>query len=457
MTYTPHLKVKPAEIIEASTEALYDKLVISNTITKRSDAKKFYAAEGDTLTQKVKGTLPVRNYAARNDRSQPMVADEYKETKVKVTISQDRPYSLVKLTDEQRDWDFQDGWGDIVDAQMDTVSGKMEQGNLDNILTAPYEYIQMLDNSKAALAELKERDQDPYFNAIVDAKLALKKMRTPGDKLFALVGLDLATEIVKSNKLVKVVGTGAEALSNDSIGTIAGVDLIASTHIEADQIIMYAQSGFLMFTGTPSVPKSVPFGTTTNANGFALRWLMDYDTGFATDRSLFDSYAGYSTVKDRIAVYNGESQHVVSEDEFFVRGLKIGIKGGSLEGQFRKPGDGGDATPGGNPMSYLAKAFKGEHIDTTLPQGKPFPLGGNYPVAKLPAKATAAVAAGAVTAVNVTDGGSGYTGTPAVTFTGAGTGATGIATLANGQVSGVIVTAGGEGYTTAPTVTVAAP
>lgn len=457
MTYVPHLKVKPQVLAEASVEALYDKLVVSNTVTKKSDAKKFYAAEGDTITQKVKGTLPVRSYTPRNDRSQPIITDEYSETKVSVTIKQDRPYSAIKLTDEQRDWDFQDGWADILDAQTDTIAGKIEQMVFDSILDAPYEAILLADDSAAEMKRLREMEQDPFFNLIVDGKTALKKMRTPGDKLFALVGLDLADKIVKSNRLVRDIGRGSEALTNDSLGVIAGVQLVASTHVPADQILMYAQSGFMLYTGTASVPSSVPFGTTVNANGFGLRWLMDYDTAYLTDRSVLDTFAGTAYTKDRIAVYNGESQHVISDDEFFVRGLRMGLKGGSLGDTNKLPGDGDDSTPGGNPNSWLAKAFRGQTIDTKQPQGKPFPLGGNYPVAKLQAKAEATVAAGKVTAVAVTDSGSGYASTPEVTFTGEGTGAAGVAVLANGQVKQVVITSAGDGYTAAPAVEIAAP
>lgn len=58
--------------------------------------------------------------------------------------------------------------------------------------------------------------------------------------------------------------------------------------------------------------------------------------------------------------------------------------------------------------------------------------------------------------VSVSDGGSGYTTAPTVTFsapTGGGTTATGTAVIKDGKVTGVIVTNEGSGYTTAPTVT----
>ena len=78
-------------------------------------------------------------------------------------------------------------------------------------------------------------------------------------------------------------------------------------------------------------------------------------------------------------------------------------------------------------------------------------------VHKVQATATASTDGDAVTAVTVTDGGSGYESAPAVTFTGVGTGAAATAVLVDGVVTEVNVTSGGTGYTTAPTVEIAAP
>lgn len=73
----------------------------------------------------------------------------------------------------------------------------------------------------------------------------------------------------------------------------------------------------------------------------------------------------------------------------------------------------------------------------------------------VPAQATAILSGGAVTTIVVTDGGSGYTSAPAVTFSSGAAAA--VATINNGSVVSISVTSGGSGYSTAPTVTVAAP
>lgn len=57
------------------------------------------------------------------------------------------------------------------------------------------------------------------------------------------------------------------------------------------------------------------------------------------------------------------------------------------------------------------------------------------------------VVSGTITAVTITNGGSGYTSAPTVSFTGAGgSGATATATVSGGAVTSVTVTAGGSGY-----------
>jgi hypothetical protein len=73
------------------------------------------------------------------------------------------------------------------------------------------------------------------------------------------------------------------------------------------------------------------------------------------------------------------------------------------------------------------------------------------------ATATAVVTNGVVTAINLTSGGSGYTTPPSVNLI-SGTGATASASLlVNGTVTGVTITNSGAGYTSAPTVTFSAP
>lgn len=455
MTATEHIVIKPKVLLQAAAEGLKDKLIVSNLVTKRNDVDTFFAAEGDTISQRVKGTLPVRRYALRNDRSQPIITDTITDTVVSMTIEADRPYSAVKLTDEQLRWDFEDGWGDIVDRQMDRLGSYLEAGTLRQVLNAPFERIVKVKNDAAGLAAAKEADEDVWYNATVDATTALKKMRTPGDTIFALCGLDFADKLRKSNKLRKDQGTGGAALSSAAIGTLAGVNYIESTAVPADEAYVIAKSGIVVFTGAAAVPKSVPFGATASVGGWALRHIMDYDTAYLTDRSVFDCFSGYSYTKDRITIESETGAEFVSTQDYFVRGVKLVLADSSTAE--KTPGDGKADTPGGDPNSYLAKAYRQELVSEPEQIGKPYPLGGNYPGEKLQAVAVATVKSGKIDSIAVTTPGFGYTSTPAVTITGAGTGAAAVALISNGEVTAIVVTNAGSGYTGEVTVEIAAP
>lgn len=456
MTYIEHLKVKPQVLSDAVATGLKDVLVIANTVTKKDELNKYFAAAGNTITQRVKGTLPVRHYALRNDRSQPIVADTYRETTVDITLGADRAYSAVKLTDEQLAWDFQQ-WGDLLTTQAETLGGYFENSVLQDILGAPYERRVVVQDDSAGLAAAKDKDQDVFYNAVVDATTAMKKMRAPSEQYYAVCGYDFADQLRKSNKLRKDEGRGGEALRDATLGTIANVTFVESSHVPASEAYVYAKSAVVITSVASAIPSSVPYGKMVSQGGWALRHLMDYDTGYMTDRSVFDSIYGSIYTTDYLEYQTATGQTLLSPEKYFVRGVKIVLK--SAGGTDKTPGDGKSDTPGGAANSFLAKIYNQVAIsDPAHLDGKFWPEGGNFPGDKAAALAVASVKSGKISDVTVAAGGLGYTSAPNVTFTGgAGTGAAATAVLENGQVVGVTVTNAGSGYTSAPAVTIAAP
>ena len=101
------------------------------------------------------------------------------------------------------------------------------------------------------------------------------------------------------------------------------------------------------------------------------------------------------------------------------------------------PGSGYLATDG----ALLKATFTGGGITNKIAQG------------------TATIGASSVLSVTVTDGGTGYTAQPTVTFSGGGGGtqATGVATGVANSITTITVVTRGSGYTSNPTVTVSAP
>lgn len=379
MTYRDHdLAVDPAATAEFAVNALTDQLSISNTVTKRGDLVQFLGREpGDLVSYRIPGTLPVRQYPLYNDRAQPIVTDTYKETVVGLTISGQRPYNAVKLTDEQKDFELDGTWGNILNAQSEALGRYLEDGVLRQILNAPYEALVTVDDTPAGITAAAELGQDSIFNDLLRAKSLIKKMRTPDQRFVAICGYDFADTLRRSQKLVKDQGLGSAALTDATVGSYAGMTFVESPFIESDQAYLYAPSGFVVATGVHSIPNSVPFGATASAQGWALRWLMDYDTGYINDRSVMDTLAGYTYVRDRLSLYDQQGNLHVADGEHFLRGIRLALKSGGTT-EF-VPGDGSGRAPGSDPASTLAKVVRGERIEVVYEDGKPWPLGGNYP------------------------------------------------------------------------------
>lgn len=377
MAYTPHELVKATEAAAYVAEGLSDTLVIANTVTHSAETTPFSMKEGETITMKVPGTLPIREYALHNDRSKPIVTDVYSEQTVNVTMSGTRPYSAVRMTDEQKDFEFNGNFGGLLDVQLKAMAGYLELGVYDQLRNAPYEVLRLFDDAPASKKTTVEQGESPWFNFFTGLQMAMRKMRSPGyGGGTALIGFDIAERLQRSGKLTLNAGLGDGALSNASIGSIAGVNFIPSADLPMDVGMMYDKSAVTVHSGTHSVPGSL-LGGTASANGWAVRWMQDYESGFLSDRSVIDCLSGYQYTKDRLMLVDQQNNQHQGKEEFFTRGVLFGLKGGTLGSTERSPGDGSTATPGGKIGSWLAKAYKGEKIETTIDAGTAWPLAGN--------------------------------------------------------------------------------
>lgn len=371
MGYIEHTTVKPQTIADTGVEILKLRSVASNLVT-RQGFEKFTGQEGDTINVRVKGSLPVRNYAWRNDRSQPLITDTIKDTIVPIKVELDRNYNGVKLIDEAKLFDWEGSWGDIFERQTDALVNYNEAKIVQQVINAPYEVVRNINISETETKKQISLNRDSIFNAFVDAKADLKKLRAPGTGYVCLAGSTFVAELQKNQKLVTAEGNGDSALSSATVGTIAGVTVVEDPLVPEDEAHIFTKTAFIFYNAAPIVPSSVPYGAAAAAGGFALRWLMDYDTSFATDRSLFDTFVGYDYTKDFIEIQDELGRPHVSEESFFTRGVKLKLVTTATADKL--PGNGNSDTPGGNPESYLALAYNKKNITASdLGVGQPFP------------------------------------------------------------------------------------
>lgn len=374
MTYTEHGVIKPQLIADTGVTLLSEKLQVLNRFTKENPDR-FLQSHGDTVSVRVPGTLPVRQYGWRNDRSEPIKTDVYQETKVDITVNANDLYSAVRLTDEQKAFDFNGTWGRILDAQTNAIADGLNRRALGVINSVPFEYAQAVNTSAAAIKTAAEINQDVYFNAFIDAGRAMDRMRVPFSERVALVGAEVAAEIRKSQKLILVTGDNSGgAFASAVLGNYAGFTVIYDATVKHDEALVLSKSGLAFWNYAPAVPDGAKKGAISSKNGISMRWLLDYDTAYQMDRSSWNTWYGFRHTEDKLVQINeDETQMLIGEDSYFTRGAKL-IFGSGTGGW--EPGDGkspSNGRKGAAANSELAKVWKGEPFGGTLPAGEDYP------------------------------------------------------------------------------------
>lgn len=313
MTYTAHTPVKPEHLAQAALELVERELIVPRLFVRKG-VDDFRGALDDTLNMKVPGVLPAHDYAWRNDRSTPLTVDEYVERKVAVRFG-GRAYSAVKLTDEQKEFDF-GGWAPLLAAQGRAVARKLEYEAVNKMSTGDYMFT----------LGIKENN---LLKDITEARRLLNRVGAPKEGRILLVGSDIETLLQTDEVLNRATGVGetlaSTALATATLGKQKGFTIVSSEEIAPDEAFALTPGAFVFLNAAPSVPASVKDGhTTVGESGIAMRWMMDYDSTIFVDRSVVDTWYGYAQIKDPIAYWDAAKGHeVVSEELHNVRAIKL--------------------------------------------------------------------------------------------------------------------------------------
>ncbi|WP_010508409.1 DUF3383 family protein [Komagataeibacter europaeus] len=138
----------------------------------------------------------------------------------------------------------------------------------------------------------------------------------------------------------------------------------------------------------------------------------------------------------------------------FVTSASSALAAGSVQ-SFTSASDVGTAFGSTSALYKMAEVYFSGYETAVMTPGTLYI--GAMAVAGSGATGTATITDGAVSAIKVGTGGTGYVSAPTVSLTGGGgTGATATATVSGGAVTGFTVTNAGSGYTSAPAVTITA-
>jgi hypothetical protein len=327
-TGAEHKVVKPQKIVDLATGMLEQELTIPNLFQKEG-VDDFRGTENDTYNVKVEGTLPFHDYEFRSGSAgsstpgvrQKIQFDLYEERTYPVSF-QGRVYNGVAITDEQADFDLA-RWGKLLAPQVKAIARGLQRRAVTKLRTNSYPVV-----IGDAAANLR--------GALIEARRVLNKLNVPTEGRYLIIGTDVEAILLSTPTLVDamhVADSRAEsALADATLGRLMGFTIVVDQTIGSDEAFAFADNGFIFLNAAPSIPASkAAQGATQSLDGIALRWLQDYDTDYFTDRSVLDTYCGFSEVKDVLVGWNpaGERE-VVSGYEHFVKGIQIKLDGASV-------------------------------------------------------------------------------------------------------------------------------
>lgn len=282
------LKAKPEKIVEFFLGMVGRELLGPDLITRVSEDF-FKGAQNDTVSMKVGNLRAVaRDYEFRS-RTAPIVMDDI-EGGDTIPITLDRHvYSATALTDEQLTFDNIEFATEVLSPQVEAVVG-----NYESKVVAAFRAAQVASTVTATL------DTDPHLVATEARRLMNSHKVAPyGGRIF-LVGSDVEAAWLTSDRLStqELSGNVSPAVRDAFIGRLAGSPVITHPELNPNEAYYFHKSSFVMGSVAPVAPRGAVVSAKQSRNGYAARWLMDYDPNFLRDRSVVSSFIGINEILD---------------------------------------------------------------------------------------------------------------------------------------------------------------
>lgn len=266
------------KIASTALGLLMPDMVLARTVNRDYEAD-FAGGVGNVVNVKrpIALTANSRAYGATGS----ITVDSITEPSVQPVTITGQVYSAVALSDEDLNMEIEDFGRQVLLPQTTAVAYAVEQAVA-------------AEMSALSAATIGGADIPAVF---ANARKALRDMGVPTDGLTVAVGTATAAEILKSDLIRRADASGSnDALVNASLGRLLGFNIVESNLLAEWDAIFYHRDAFTLAVRAPRVPEGVTFGQSVAANGFALRYIRDYDPTVLADRSIISTFIGTKTM-----------------------------------------------------------------------------------------------------------------------------------------------------------------
>lgn len=283
------IKAKPQKIVEFYLGLLQQSLVAPLVIT-RANGDDFKGSLNDTVTLKIGGLrATARDYEFRT-RTAPIQFDDIQggegiDIKLDTHIT-----SGTILTDEHYTLDDIDFVNEVILPQMQSVAGRIEAKVVAGLRAA---------NAKHTLTIVD--GADPFLIALEAKRLMDGDKTAPTSGRTFLVGSNVAAQFLASDRLSRYDSTGlagTPALRDAVIGQLVSSPVVEVAALDPDEAFYIHKTAAVVGNVAPDIPRGAVAGSKVSKNGWAARWIADYDANYLRDRSIVSTFLGVNDVED---------------------------------------------------------------------------------------------------------------------------------------------------------------
>lgn len=310
--------LKATQIASTALGLLERELILPRLVWRMGLAD-FKGAYNDTVTIRIPAYTTAREYEWRT-RVSPIVLDDLTETSIPVTLSK-QPYSAIAVTDEDLTLDIASFGTQVLYPQVRAVAEKLESYVYSAMTSADLHWATI--TVAAGGGTDWEEDAKEVHVAITEARRRLNVKNVPAAGRVILLGADVEMILLNGSQLLDVSQSGTDgALRDATVGRLYGMPVVVSNSIPTNEAWVFHNTAFILANVAPVVPDGVPFGSSQNYNGLAMRWIRDYDPSYLRDRSVVSSFAGYASVEE-----DPDRTNTVGDQVENIRAVKIALSG----------------------------------------------------------------------------------------------------------------------------------
>ncbi|GAB1641764.1 P22 phage major capsid protein family protein [Krasilnikovia sp. MM14-A1259] len=272
-----HNFVIPEQVLSTALTLLRDDLMIAATMNRDYEAN-FGGGRGTVVNVRIPATLKARRRTLAQAGT-AITTDSLSESTVPVAMTH-MVYSAVDVTDEELTFSIEDFTRQVTLPQITALVEDIEDTAVAELQAVPETLTIGYDKANPV----------PTFTAI---RKMLRDNGVPASGMWTAVGTGVYAELLDAKAITDASESGSTAaLRSAQVGNLRGFNVVECNRLADDEIVAYNRDSFTLAIRAPRVPDGVSFGSTQSNNGFAMRWIKDYDSTHLQDRSIFSTFLG---------------------------------------------------------------------------------------------------------------------------------------------------------------------